>query len=77
MQPAPLSESNELLVVDLADVLLRVEWAGIDSICPRCWAKERRGHYDDCQLDALLTRLGFDTDVKRMEYRARLAGAAW
>lgn len=57
----------ELLTLTVADV----EWATIDRVCPRCWAPAFRGHYDDCQLDAVLTRVGLDTKAKRDEYRRR------
>ncbi len=57
----------------LTELLMRIEWSTIDHICPRCWAPTRRGHYDNCQLDAVLTRFGYDTKDKRDEYRRRLA----
>ena len=60
---------NVSVVALLVDTMLLVEWSTLDNVCPRCWAPRLRDHYPDCQLDAALTRVGFDTRAKRDEYR--------
>jgi hypothetical protein len=59
------------LVDMLTLTIANVEWSTLDKGCPRCWAPAFRGHYDGCQLDAALTRVGLDTKEKRDEYRRR------
>ena len=62
---------EESLVEMLTETIANVEWATLDKGCPRCWAPHFRGHYDTCQLDAALTRVGLDTKEKRDAYRRR------
>jgi hypothetical protein len=59
------------LVEMLTLTIAIVEWSTLDHGCPHCWAPALRGHYDGCQIDTALTRVGLDTKEKRDEYRHR------
>lgn len=55
------SDSMEFLkyVIDLEDMLTRLEWVFKASVryryCPVCNARQDQGHTKSCELDALLT----------------------